>query len=90
MVVSVVAVWTWVGAVVLALVVLGFCAYELAWKLRRLGRDVERLQEVGSRLTDLQVSVARARTGVTTINGLRPTSSTARRTPLLPATGPSS
>jgi outer membrane murein-binding lipoprotein Lpp len=34
------------GAVVIAAVVLGYCAYEIAWRTRRLKRDVQQLQEL--------------------------------------------
>ncbi len=59
--------WTWVGAVVLALVILGFCAYEIIWKLRRLGRDVEGLQGLQTRLAALQRQVATAQATAVTI-----------------------
>jgi hypothetical protein len=36
----------WAGAVVVALVVLGFCAYEIVWKANRLRADLARLQAV--------------------------------------------
>jgi hypothetical protein len=65
--VGAVAVWTWVGAVVLALVILGFCAYEIAWKTRRLGQDVEGLQKLQVQLRGLQQQVADAQTTVVTI-----------------------
>jgi outer membrane murein-binding lipoprotein Lpp len=51
----------WLGAVVIAVVVLGFCAYELAWKLRRLRRDVAQLQVLNGQLVDLQGGIAAAR-----------------------------
>ena len=38
----------WIGAVVLAAVVLGFCAYELTWKSKRLTADLERLAGVSA------------------------------------------
>ncbi|MHA3703374.1 hypothetical protein ACXR2U_14445 [Jatrophihabitans sp. YIM 134969] len=66
-----VAVWTWVGAVVLGLVILGFCAYEIIWKLRRLGRDVEDLQGLQTRLAALQRQVATAQTTAATIQRQR-------------------
>ena len=34
----------WGGAVLVAVVVLGFCSYELVWKTNRLRRDVLRLR----------------------------------------------
>ncbi|MDT4985390.1 MAG: hypothetical protein QOF95_2880 [Pseudonocardiales bacterium] len=59
----------WLGAFVLAAVVLGFCAYEIAWKSRRLRRDVRQLQELGDGFAQLQSQLAaaqqrRARPGV--------------------------
>lgn len=59
--------WTWVGAVVLALVVLGFCAYEIIWKVRRLGHDVETLQGLQTRLAALQSQVVTAQSTAATI-----------------------
>ena len=35
----------WAGAVLFAAVVLGFCAYEVVWKARRLQSDLARLQK---------------------------------------------
>jgi hypothetical protein len=34
----------WASAVVLAAIVLGFCAYELTWKANRLRADLARLR----------------------------------------------
>lgn len=51
----------WLGAIVLAAVVLGFCAYELSWKGSRLTRDLHRLSEQSARLTALQDELTRAR-----------------------------
>ena len=59
--------WTWVGAVVLALVILGFCVYEIVWKLKRLGGDVEKLQGLQTQLTALQRQVATAQATAVTI-----------------------
>jgi hypothetical protein len=52
---------TWIGAVVVATVVLGFCAYELTWKSKRLTADLERLAGVSARLAGLQRELAAAR-----------------------------
>jgi outer membrane murein-binding lipoprotein Lpp len=82
--VGAVAVWTWVGAVVLALVVLGFCAYEIVWKLRRLGRDVEDLQALQVKLTGLQRSVAAAGDTVVVIGENRARRAHRRDDPLFP------
>jgi outer membrane murein-binding lipoprotein Lpp len=48
----------WIGAVVLGAVVLGFCAYEVTWKGRRLSTDLERLSAMSQKLADLQDEVA--------------------------------
>jgi hypothetical protein len=48
----------WAGVVVLAAVVLGFCAYEVAWKARRLQRDLGALIALGARARELQADVA--------------------------------
>ncbi|HZZ97225.1 MAG TPA: hypothetical protein VFE19_09425 [Jatrophihabitantaceae bacterium] len=50
----------WIGVVVLAAVVLGFCAYELMWKSRRLTADLERLAGVSARLAGLQSELTAA------------------------------
>jgi outer membrane murein-binding lipoprotein Lpp len=50
----------WLGAVVFALVVLGFCAYEIVWKARRLQSDVQRLMALGVALQELQGDVVAA------------------------------
>lgn len=44
----------WVFATVAAVVVLGFCTYELHWKAERLHGDAERLQRSVSELEALQ------------------------------------
>jgi len=53
----------WLFAVAVAVVVLGFAAYELRWKLHRLQTDVERLQvlvvELAAVGTALQASAER-------------------------------
>lgn len=58
----------WCGAALLALVVLGFWAYEIRWKTRRLQRDLrslqalaEQLTAVRGRLTETQDRLAAAR-----------------------------
>jgi hypothetical protein len=50
----------WLGAVVFALVVLGFCAYEIVWKARRFQSDVQRLMALGVALQELQGDVVAA------------------------------
>jgi type II secretory pathway component PulM len=49
----------WVGAVVVTLVILGFCAYELSWKLKRLRTDAERLQGTVQELAAMQTQLQR-------------------------------
>ena len=44
----------WGAAVVLAVVVLGFCAYELSWKAARLRRDLRKLQTLTDGLVELR------------------------------------
>ncbi len=51
----------WIVAGVVALVVLGFCAYEIVWKTNRLRRDLARLQEDAGRLSELQGALAGVR-----------------------------
>lgn len=49
--------WVAVGvAGVVALVVLGFCAYELSWKARRLRGDVATLQRLAEDATVVRSS----------------------------------
>lgn len=55
----------WIVAVVVALVLLGFCAYEINWKAKRLQRDIgelnavaDELQELRGRLADTQERLA--------------------------------
>ena len=60
----------WIAAVVVALVVLGFCAYELAWKSRRLRRDVAGLQSLNEQLVELRSGIAAAQERITAA-GLR-------------------
>jgi hypothetical protein len=48
----------WGAAVVMAAVVLGFCAYEISWKAKRLQRDLRGLQGVADQLAELRGRVA--------------------------------
>jgi hypothetical protein len=50
--------WAVAGAV--AVVVLGFCAYEIIWKANRLRRDTLRLQSAAGQLTALRDDLAAA------------------------------
>jgi hypothetical protein len=44
----------WAGAALLALVLLGFCAYELTWKAKRLRTDLARLQGLAADAQELR------------------------------------
>jgi outer membrane murein-binding lipoprotein Lpp len=48
----------WIGAVVLALVVVAFCTYEIVWKAKRLRTQVTRLAVLTQRMQALQAEVA--------------------------------
>lgn len=50
----------WIGGAVLAVVVLGFSAYELTWKARRLRADLVKLASLSERLTQLQSQIGAA------------------------------
>jgi hypothetical protein len=58
--VSLIPIAAWAAAVVVALVVLGFCAYEIVWKAARLRRDLSRLQAVAEQVNELRGQVAEA------------------------------
>ncbi|MDQ6850964.1 MAG: hypothetical protein M3070_13650 [Actinomycetota bacterium] len=47
----------WIAAGVIAVVVLGFCAYELFWKSSRLRREVQRLDVLIGRLRELRAEL---------------------------------
>ncbi len=49
---------TWIAAFVVAVLVLGFCAYELRWKTQRLNSDLGKLQALGAELARLQGELA--------------------------------
>jgi hypothetical protein len=51
--VSWVPIAAWIAALVIALVVLGFCAFEILWKARRLRADIAGLQSVSAQLDEL-------------------------------------
>jgi outer membrane murein-binding lipoprotein Lpp len=55
-----VVIGAWIGAAVVAALVLGFCAYEVTWKANRLRRDTLRLQSVSDQLTELRSELAAA------------------------------
>ena len=48
------------GALVVAAMVLGYCAYQIAWRTRRLQGDLKHLQELGDGVTALQNQLAAA------------------------------
>lgn len=50
--------FVWIGALVVAGVVVAFCAYEVSWKSKRLRTDLAKLEGLQARLTDLQGDVA--------------------------------
>jgi hypothetical protein len=50
----------WAAAGAVALVLLGFCAYEVIWKTNRLRRDIAELQGVADQLTELRDGLAAA------------------------------
>lgn len=52
-------VWgAWIGAVVVAALVLSFCGYEIFWKARRLQTELLRLSGLTERLGAIQADVA--------------------------------
>lgn len=53
-----VVLWVWIGAAVLAAVIVAFCAYELVWKAKRLRTDLDRLRADAARLTELQAELS--------------------------------
>ena len=44
----------WIGAVVIGVVVLAFCGYEIVWKTRRLQDDLRDLGSLAAQLTALR------------------------------------
>ena len=51
----------WIALVFVAVVVLGFCGYEIRWKLRRLQGDLREMQGLAAELTRLQGGVESVR-----------------------------
>ena len=51
----------WGFAVLVAVVVLGSCGYEIAWKSARLRRDLAQLDRLRADLTRVQVQLLSAR-----------------------------
>jgi hypothetical protein len=48
----------WAAAALIALVVLGFCGYEVAWKSKRLRSDMQRLNELATQTQELRAELA--------------------------------
>lgn len=55
----------WAAALVVAAVVLGFCAYEISWKARRMRDDLGKLRGLAERLAQLQADAAAAQQRLT-------------------------
>ena len=51
----------WAAAAAVALVVLGFCAYELTWKTNRLRGDLRHLQTLADDAERLRIQLAATR-----------------------------
>ena len=51
----------WIAALVVAGVVIAFCAYELTWKIRRLRAEAAQLAVVSERLATVQQQIADTR-----------------------------
>jgi len=60
----------WGSAALVAVVLLGFCAYEIVWKTARLRRDLRQLQDLADQLVRLRGQLADAQQRVAT-TGLR-------------------
>jgi hypothetical protein len=58
--VSWIPVAAWLAALVVALVVLGFCAYEISWKSKRLQADLRKLQSLADEVAELRGGLAAA------------------------------
>lgn len=60
----------WGVAAAVALVVLGFCAYEIVWKTKRLRGDLQSLEALADQLADLRGQLGEAQERVAA-TGLR-------------------
>ena len=47
----------WIAAAVVTVVLLGFCAYEISWKAKRLQADLRKLQALNAQLAQLQAEL---------------------------------
>jgi hypothetical protein len=68
--VSWVPIAAWCFAALVTVVVLGFCAYEILWKTKRLRGDVRQLQAVADQLLELRGDLVRAQERIAA-SGLR-------------------
>jgi hypothetical protein len=50
----------WGAALLIAAVLLGFCAYEVSWKAKRLQRDLRSLQGLAEQADELRGQLAQA------------------------------
>lgn len=48
----------WIAAAVVAVLVLGYCAWDLVGKARRLSRDLGQLQPLNDQVADLRTRLA--------------------------------
>jgi hypothetical protein len=60
----------WIAAAVVALVVLGFCVYEIGWKTKRLRRDLRELERLAGQLSALRGQLAQTQERIAA-SGLR-------------------
>jgi hypothetical protein len=51
----------WIAGAVITLVVLGFCAYEIGWKTKRLLADLRKIQSLTAEMQGLQGALAETR-----------------------------
>jgi hypothetical protein len=60
----------WIAAALIAVVLLGFCAYEIIWKARRLQADLRELQTLAVQVEALRTGIADAQQRIAA-SGLR-------------------
>lgn len=51
----------WIAAAVVAVLVLGYCAWDLVGKARRLSRDLGQLQSLNDQVAELRTRLAESR-----------------------------